>query len=91
MQNDEEFENVSGQGPEEAFHLEVDLTETGEYSDLLVIPCSDLFIMVHQNEHFCTVIKTCDDPVCWEQRDGYQEDEVIDRVTLALESYISQL
>lgn len=86
----DEFEFEASEQPEEAFHIEIDLYETGDYSNLLVVPCNDTYILVSGDEHLCTLQKTCDEPECWEQTDGLMEDELVERIGSAISSYISQ-
>lgn len=87
----DEFEFEASEQPEEAFHIEIDLYETGDYSNLLVVPCNDTYIVVTGDEHLCTLQKTCDEPECWEQTDGLIEDDLVERIGLAISGYISQL
>ena len=91
MNETDEFEFEATQQPEEAFHIEVDLYETGDYSNLLVVPCNDTYIVVSGDEHLCTLQKTCDEPECWEETDGLLDDELVERLGLAISGYISQL
>ena len=91
MNETDEFEFEATQQPEEAFHIEVDLYETGDYSNLLVVPCNDTYIVVSGDEHLCTLQKTCDEPECWEETDGLIDDELVERLGLAISGYISQL
>jgi hypothetical protein len=90
MNEMDEFEFEASEQPEEAFHIEIDLYETGDYSNLLVVPCNDTYILVSGDEHLCTLQKTCDEPECWEQTDGLMEDELVERIGSAISSYISQ-
>lgn len=90
MNEMDEFEFQASEQPEEAFHIEIDLYETGDYSNLLVVPCNDTYILVSGDEHLCTLQKTCDEPECWEQTDGLMEDELVERIGSAISSYISQ-
>ncbi len=91
MDEMEEFEFETREQPEEAFHIELDFYDTGDYSNFLVIPCNDTFIVVADNEHLCTIIKTCDDPVCWEQQDGTLDEEMVEKIGMAISGYIAQL
>jgi hypothetical protein len=91
MNEMDEFEFEASEQPEEAFHIEIDLYETGDYSNLLVVPCNDTYIVVTGDEHLCTLQKTCDEPECWEQTDGLIEDDLVERIGLAISGYISQL
>jgi len=86
---DEDFEFEERLSPQEAFHIEIDLYDTGDYSNLLVIPCNENFVVVAGNEHLCTLVKTCDEPECWEQQDGNLEDESIEKIGSALTAYIN--
>ena len=90
MNEMDEFEFEASEQPEEAFHIEIDLYETGDYSNLLVVPCNDTYILVSGDEHLCTLQKTCDEPECWEQTDGLLEDELVERIGSAISNYISQ-
>jgi hypothetical protein len=84
MDDDFEFE----ENPiDEAFHIEIDLYETGDYSNLLVIPCNDTYIVVSGNEHLCTLIHSCKEVECWEQQDGNLDEEIIERIGLAIEGF----
>lgn len=93
MENEEDLESEFQQHKaEEAFHLEVDLDDTGEYTNVLVIPCDENFVVVVNNEHLCTMEITCDEPQCWELKDAsFLEDEVVDKLGAAISSYINQL
>jgi hypothetical protein len=86
MEDEFEFEESR---IDEAFHIEIDLYETGDYSNLLVIPCNDTFIVVSGNEHLCTLIHTCKEVECWEQQDGNLDEEIIERIGLAIEGFTS--
>lgn len=77
--------------PQEAFHLELDLYDTGDYYDVLFIPCNDLFIVVAENEHFTTMIQNGPGADAWEQRDGQLEDEVFEKLSEALGNYLVSL
>jgi hypothetical protein len=87
--DDFEFNELSV--PQEAFHIELDLYDTGDYSNVLVIPCNENYIVVGGNEHLCTMVKTCDEPECWEQTEGGLDDEVVEKLSQAINSYISQI
>jgi hypothetical protein len=91
MSEMDEFEFEAAEQPQEAFHIELDLYESGDYSNVLVVPCNDTFIVVAGDEHLCTMQKTCDEPVCWEQQDGTLEDDMVERIGAAISAYISQL
>lgn len=91
MDEMDDFEFEAAEQPEEAFHIEVDLYETGDYNNLLVVPCNDTYIVVSGDEHLCTLQKTCDEPECWAQTDGMVEDELVERLGLAISGYTSQL
>ncbi|MCJ8209162.1 hypothetical protein MUY27_05545 [Mucilaginibacter sp. RS28] len=83
----DEFENEPGEAPEESFHIEVDLYDTGDYVNMLVVPCTDQYIVVSGNEHLGTLAKTCDEPECWEQQEGALDDEVVEKIGAAISSY----
>ncbi|RVU02583.1 hypothetical protein EOD41_01185 [Mucilaginibacter limnophilus] len=91
MNSNEDFDFDETTQPEEAFHIEVDLYEIGEYSNLLVVPCNDTYIVISNNEHLCTLIKTCDEPECWEQQDGGLDEEVVEKLGAAIGGYISSM
>jgi hypothetical protein len=57
MTEEYDFDLFEPQMPQEAFHLEMDLYDTGEYYNLLFIPCNDVFIVVSNNEHFTTMVQ----------------------------------
>ncbi|HEY4194646.1 MAG TPA: hypothetical protein VGM63_03865 [Mucilaginibacter sp.] len=88
MIEEEDFELDEPQMPQEAFHLEMDLYDTGDYYNLLFIPCNDVFIVVSENEHFTTMVRNGDGTDAWEQRDGQIEDEVFEKLAIALGNYI---
>jgi hypothetical protein len=67
--------------PQEAFHLELYLYDTGEYYNLLM-PCNDLFIVVSNNEHFTTMVHNGEQTDAWEQRDGQVEDDIFKKLLL---------
>jgi hypothetical protein len=91
MDNTDDFEFEDKEQPQEAFHIELDLYDGGDYSNLLVIPCNEAFIIVGGNEHLCTLVKTCDDPECWEQQDGSLEEEMVEKLGIAISGYINAL
>ena len=85
---DEEFESEEQeQTPDTPFNIEVDLFETGDFSRLLVVPCGESFVVIHQDEHLCTLVHTCKDVECWEQEDGSLDDELVERIGLAISQY----
>lgn len=88
MTAEENFEFDEPQMPQEAFHLEVDLYDTGEYYNLLFIPCNDVFIVVSESQHFTTMALNGEGGATWEQRDGQVEDEVFEKLAIALTDYI---
>ncbi|WPU96934.1 hypothetical protein SNE25_15540 [Mucilaginibacter sabulilitoris] len=88
MIEEEDFELDEPQMPQEAFHLEMDLYDTGDYYNLLFIPCNDVFIVVTENEHFTTMVRNGEGTDAWEQRDGQIEDEVFEKLAIALGNYI---
>ena len=73
--------------PEEPFHIEADVYDSGDYLNLLVIPCGLNHIVVADNEHLATLLKTCDDPACWEQLDGNLDEEVVEKLGASIDSY----
>jgi len=87
MNEIDEFEFEAQEQPEEAFHVEVDLYESGDYVNLLIVPCNDTFIVVAGDEHLCTLQKTCAEPECWEQQDGSLEDDMVERLGAAITGY----
>ena len=76
--------------PQEAFHLELDLYDTGDYHNLLFIPCNYVFIVVWNNEHFTTMTRSSGEADAWEQLDGQIEDEVFEKLAVGLSNYIDQ-
>jgi hypothetical protein len=91
MDEEEEFEFEAEQQPEEAFHIELDLYETGDHSNLLVVPCNDTYVVVSDNEHLCTLTKTCNEPECWEQQDGSLDEDMVEKLGAAISGYITML
>ena len=81
---DFEEENI----PEAPFHIEVDLYDTGDHSRLLVVPCNDSYVVVHQDEHLCTLVHTCKEVECWTQEDGTLDDELVEKIGLAIKGYL---
>ncbi|MCD8742184.1 hypothetical protein LT679_16350 [Mucilaginibacter roseus] len=77
--------------PQEAFHIEVDLYDSGDYVNILVIPCDDTFIVVAGDEHLCTMTKTCDEPECWEQQDGALDEEAAEKIGRGISDYIDSI
>ncbi len=88
MTEEDGFDLNDAQTPQQAFHLELDLYDNGEYSDLLFIPCNDVFIVVSNNEHFTTMVRKGKGMDAWEQRDGQIEDEIFEKLVIALGRYI---
>lgn len=88
MTEKDDFDFHEPQMPQEAFHLEMDLYDTGDYYNLLFIPCNDVFIVVSNNEHFTTMLKSGEGADAWEQQDGQVEDEVFEKLSFALNQYI---
>lgn len=77
--------------PQEAFHIEVDLYDTGDYVNLLVIPCNDTYILVAGDEHLGTLAKTCDEPECWEQQEGTLDEDAIEKIGHSINDFINSL
>jgi hypothetical protein len=88
MNQEDDFGLYESHMPQEAFHLEMDLYDTGMYSNLLCIPCDGVFIVVSNNEHLTSLIKDGIGADAWEQRDGQLEDEILEKLAIALEEYI---
>jgi hypothetical protein len=86
--SDDELLTEDTSYPQEAFHIEAELSDTGDYSSLLVIPCNDAYVVVSGNEHLCTLARTCDAPECWEQREGALDDEVVEKLGAEINSYL---
>lgn len=84
----DDLESITN-NPQEAFHIEADIYDSGDYSNLLVMPSNDAFIIVSGNEHLCTIAKTCDAPEYWEQREGSLEDDVVENIGREVSNYIS--
>ena len=91
MTEKDDFDFYEPQMPLEAFHLEMDLYDTGEYYNLLFIPCNDVFIVVSNNEHFTTISKSGEGTDAWEQQDGQVEDEIFEKLSFALSEYTDNL
>ena len=90
--DDLDLDLEESQTPQEAFHLEIDLDDTGEYTNILVVPCNEVFIVVANNQHLCTMAISCDEPQCWELRDAsFLEDEAVEKLGAAISGYINQL
>lgn len=89
LMTEDDFDFYQFQMPHEAFHLEVDLYDKGEYYNLLIIPCNDLFIMVSNNEHLTTMAKNGEGVDAWTQLDGQLEDEIFEKLAVAIEAYIN--
>jgi hypothetical protein len=77
--------------PEEPFHIEADIYDSGDYANLLVIPANGSYIVVGNNDHIATLVKTCDDPVCWEQQDGCLDEEVVEKLGQEISNYTGSL
>jgi hypothetical protein len=92
MSNDE-FEDLDfeQEQPQEAFHIEADLYDNGEFSNMLVIPCNDSYIVVGNNEHICTLVHTCNEVECWEQQEGGLDEEIVEKIGAAIQGYIDSL
>ncbi len=91
MTEDDDYDLYGPQMPQEAFHLEMDLYDTGDYYNLLFIPCNDVFIVVSNNQHLTTMGQNGSGVDAWEQRDGQVEDEVFEKLAIALDGYINNL
>ncbi len=89
MEHSDDFELENDNFPVESFHIEIDLYETGDYANLLIVPCNGEFIVVSGNEHLCTLVKTCDEPECWEQQDGTLDEEITEKIGNAISGYIT--
>jgi uncharacterized membrane protein len=85
---DDELLTADANYPQKAFHIEADLFETGNYSNLLIIPCNDAYVVVSGNEHLCTVAQTCDAPECWQQREGGLDDDIVEKLGIEINSYL---
>jgi hypothetical protein len=70
--------------PGGSFHISFDLHENGKETHLLVLPCNETFIIVENNEHVCTIVKTFDEPDCWEQHAGNLTEEAIIKMGAAI-------
>lgn len=89
MIEDEYLDYYELEMPQEAFHVEIDLYNSGEYYNLLIIPCNDVFIVVVNNEHFTTMVQNGDNVDAWEQRDGQIEDEIFEKLAISLNEYLN--
>ncbi|RCH54016.1 hypothetical protein DJ568_14100 [Mucilaginibacter hurinus] len=87
MNFDDDFELDSEGPPQEPFHIEVDLYDTGDYSNVLVVPCNETYVIVANNQHLCTLVKTCDEPECWEQQDGTLDEEIVEKIGSTISGY----
>ncbi len=89
----EDFDELDFQTeqPQEAFHVEVDIFDTGDYGNLLIIPCNSSYIVVGNNEHLCTLTLNCEGAECWEQQEGGLNDELVEKIGGAIQGYISSL
>lgn len=88
MTEGDDFDLYEPQMPQEPFHLEMDLYDTGDYYNLLFIPCNEEFIVVSNNEHFTTMVQNGEGKDAWEQLDGQVEDEIFEKLAIALNEYI---
>ncbi|WP_454045382.1 hypothetical protein [Chryseobacterium sp. Marseille-Q8038] len=91
MTDEDDFDLYEPQMPQEAFHLELDLFDTGDHYNLLLIPCNNVFFVVSNNEHFITMVKNGKGTDAWEQQDGQVDDEVFEKLAIALGGYIDNL
>lgn len=89
--NDFDDFELDQEQPQEAFHIEVDIYDNGELSHLLVVPCNDSFIITGNDEHLCTLVKTCDEPECWEQQEGGLDEEIVEKIGLAIQDYVKSI
>jgi hypothetical protein len=87
-ESDEESVTDTSGYPQEAFHIEIDLEDTGHYSSLLIIPCHDAYVVVSGNEHLCTIARTCNAPERWELYDGALDDELVERLGSEIDNYL---
>jgi hypothetical protein len=76
---------------DEPFHIEADIYDSGDYANLLVIPANGSYIVVGNNDHVATMVKTCDNPACWEQQEGSLDDEVVEKLGQEISNYIGSL
>jgi len=86
-----EVEHPDRRTPDEPFHIEADIYDTGDYATLLVIPSSESFIVVGDNEHLATLVNTCEGPPCWEQTEGSLDDDVVELIGQQITGYIDAL
>jgi hypothetical protein len=70
--------------PGGSFYISFDLNEDGKDTNLLVLPCNETFIVVQNNEHLCTLVKTFDEPDYWEQHAGSLPEETIEKMGAAI-------
>ncbi len=85
---DEDFDFEQEKQPEIPFHVEVDLYDTGDYSRILVVPCNSVYHVVHNDEHLCTLVHTCEEVECWEQEDGTLDEELVEKIGAAIKAFI---
>lgn len=86
MQEDFEF-GEEEQLPDSPFYIEVDLFDTGDHSRLIVVPCNESYVVIHNDEHLCTLVHTCKEVECWVQEDGGLDEELVERIGLAIQQY----
>jgi hypothetical protein len=87
----EEVEHTEKRMPEEPFHIEADIYDTGDYATLLVIPSADTFIVVDNNEHLVTLVNTCPGQACWEQLEGGLDDDLVELIGQQISAYVEAL
>lgn len=73
--------------PDTPFYIKVDLYEIGEFNQLLVVPGSNSYVIVNNNEHLCTPAAADEKSKVWEQEDGTLDEEVMERIGPAIKTY----
>jgi hypothetical protein len=77
--------------PEEPFHIEANIYDTGDYATLLVIPSAETFIVVDNNEHLATLVNTCQGQASWEQLEGGLDDDLVELVGQQISAFVEAL
>ncbi|NCD71194.1 hypothetical protein [Mucilaginibacter agri] len=77
--------------PEGPFKISFDLYENGKETNLLVLPCNETYIVVKNDEHLCTIVKTFDQPDYWELQEGNLKEEVVEKMGAAISKYGSSV
>lgn len=76
------------QSADEPFHIEADIYDSGDYANLLVIPSAGTYIVVGNDEHLATLVKSCEDSECWDQVEGSLDEEIVEMLGNEISNYI---